>query len=136
MKPRRTSVILLLLFLFCLLFQGWLWQWSLKDSVWLQRRAPEATLRVGVAEGSIFVLHLAGDPAAKGLGKFERANFPWATFFRNPPKLPPAWRSGSIMGPGSEGKRLALWVLMLAECAIFLPFMAWRRLGRSRSDLH
>jgi hypothetical protein len=136
MKPRRTTVLLLLLFLFSLIFQGWLWWWSMKESMWLQRTAPAQTQRVGVAEGSVLILHFAGNPGVSKWGKFEVLRFHWSTYFPDPPAVPVAWRFESILGPGSEGKRVALWVLMLAECALFLPFMAWRSFLRRRKVLH
>lgn len=135
MKPRRTSVILLLLFLFCQLFQGWLWRWSLEKSGWVQRATPVETVRLGFAGGSIMLLHYAGDALASDRGSFEFFRIPWGKYFPDAPPVPEAWRAGQIMGPGSDGKQIALWVIMLAECPVFLAFMAWRHFRRRRRDM-
>ncbi len=126
MKPRRTTVILLLLFLFCLLFQGWLWWYSMKDYVWIQRSTETATWRVGVAEGTVMVLEYAGIPSNSPWGRFEISRVPWSTYVPHPPAVPAAWRIGSVLGQGSKGIKVALWAIMLGECALFLPFMGWR----------
>lgn len=132
MKPRPTTVILLLLFLFCLFFQGWLWRWSMKEGAWVQRSTSTEAKRVLVAEGTVMILDYAGDAGASTLGKFEVGRIPWSTYFPDPPAVPAAWRSGAILGPGSKGTKVALWALMLGECALFLPFMAWRSFRRRR----